>query len=118
MRMPIRVKRVYEKPAKTDGSRVLVDRLWPRGVTKAEARITYWAKDIAPSNELRRWFHEDPEHRFKDFEKQYVSELKKKRAHIKSDIEPYKNSFTLVTAVKDIEHSHIPTLRSFLGRFL
>ena len=53
----IRVKRVYEEPAASDGFRVLVDRLWPRGLTKAAARIDFWAKDIAPSTELRRWYH-------------------------------------------------------------
>lgn len=114
--MSIQVKRVYEKPAKADGPRILADRLWPRGMTKAKAHITYWAKDLTPSNELRSWFHEDPENRFKDFQKKYASELKKNRAKIKSDMEPYTDSYTLVTAVKDVEHSHIPTLRSFLNK--
>lgn len=114
--MSIQVKRVYEKFAKTDGPRILADRLWPRGVTKARAHITYWAKELAPSNELRSWFHEDPENRLGDFQKRYASELKKNKTKIKSDIEPYKHSFTLVTAVKDVEHSHIPTLKSFLER--
>ena len=85
-------------------------------MTKAKAHVTYWAKDLAPSNELRSWFHADPESRFKDFQRKYASELRKNRAQIKSDMKPYGDSFTLVTAVKDVEHSHIPTLRSFLGR--
>lgn len=114
--MPLRVKRVYETPAKEDGPRILADRLWPRGVTKEKAHITYWAKDLAPSSELRSWFHEDPENRFGDFQKRYASELKKNRTKIKSDLEPYTRSFTLVTAVRDIERSHIPTLKSFLKR--
>lgn len=114
--MSIRIKRIYEKSANTDGSRVLADRLWPRGMTKVKAHITYWAKNIAPSNELRKWFHEDPESRFKEFQKKYASELRRNKLSIKDKMKPYKKSFILVTAVKDIEHSHIPTLRSFLAK--
>ena len=59
--MPITLKRAYEPPAETDGLRVLVERLWPRGVSKEDARIDLWAKEVAPSTELRRWFGHDPE---------------------------------------------------------
>ncbi len=114
--MSIRIKRVYEKPSNTDGPRILADRLWPRGMTKVKARIICWVKDLAPSNELRKWFHEDPESRFKGFQKKYVSELRRDRFKIKGEMKPYKKSFTLVTAVKDIEHSHLPILKSFLGK--
>jgi uncharacterized protein YeaO (DUF488 family) len=113
--MTIRVKRIYEKPAKADGARILVDRLWPRGVSKDKAQVTLWAKDLAPSKELRSWLHEDPEGRLKDFKKKYTQELKSNRAKIKAVLKPFK-SFTLVTSVKDVEHSHIPSLMSFLNK--
>lgn len=70
----IRVKRVYDPPDARDGARVLVDRLWPRGARKDEAKLTLWLKDIAPSNELRRWFGHDPA-RFNEFSRRYRAEL-------------------------------------------
>src|ERR1700759_1551618 len=70
----IEIKRVYDKPASADGMRILVDRLWPRGVSKAAAAVDFWCKEIAPSPELRTWF--DPhENRFADFKKRYLLEL-------------------------------------------
>jgi len=69
-------KRVYEKPAKDDGFRVLVDRLWPRGLTKEKARVDLWMKEIAPSDTLRKWFHHE-EGAWPEFEKRYRTELKK-----------------------------------------
>ncbi len=71
----IKVKRVYEKPEAADGIRVLVDRLWPRGLTKEKAEIAYWAKDISPSNELRRWYGHDPD-KWTAFRERYGKELK------------------------------------------
>ncbi len=70
----IKIKRVYEKPSRNDGKRILIDRLWPRGLRKEEARIDEWAKDLAPSAELRQWFGHDPE-KWKDFRKCFSSEL-------------------------------------------
>lgn len=72
--MKISIKRVYEAPAPSDGRRILVDRLWPRGLSKASAQIDYWAKDIAPSNELRRWYDHDPE-KWPEFRRRYFAEL-------------------------------------------
>ncbi len=72
--MPVSVKRVYEKPERTDGTRVLVDRLWPRGLTKQAAAIDAWLRDLAPSNELRHWFHQRPE-AWRMFRKHYLKEL-------------------------------------------
>ena len=114
--MAIQVKRIYEKRARTDGSRILADRLWPRGIAKVDAHITYWAKDLTPSNELRSWFHEDRENRFKEFEKKYRAELKVHKKDIQSDMKKYGHSYTILTAAKDIEHSHIPTLLAFLQK--
>jgi uncharacterized protein YeaO (DUF488 family) len=68
------VKRIYEPPAPDDGQRVLVDRIWPRGVSKQDAALTLWLKDVAPSDELRKWFGHEPE-RWAEFQKQYGAEL-------------------------------------------
>lgn len=73
----INTKRVYEKPAKDDGFRILVDRLWPRGLTKEKARVDLWMKEIAPSDALRKWFHHE-EGTWPEFEKRYRAELKKR----------------------------------------
>ena len=73
--MKIKIKRVYEKPDKDDGIRILVDRLWPRGLTREKASIDLWLKDIAPSAELRKWFGHDPE-KWDEFRKRYRHELK------------------------------------------
>jgi uncharacterized protein YeaO (DUF488 family) len=70
----VSIKRVYEPATRSDGARVLVDRLWPRGLTKARAAIDEWLRDLAPSNELRRWYHARPEH-WQDFRKKYLKEL-------------------------------------------
>ncbi|HXZ80543.1 MAG TPA: DUF488 family protein [Terriglobales bacterium] len=72
--MPVALKRAYEKPAPADGVRVLVDRLWPRGLNKSDVRINEWLKDLAPSNELRRWYHANPD-QFAAFRKKYLDEL-------------------------------------------
>ena len=115
--MKIKIKRIYDERAKNDGVRILVDRLWPRGISKETAAIIAWPKEITPSNELRSWFHKDPEKRFKDFEKKYKAELQNQKTIVKEFVKPYKTkTVTLVTAVKDIPHSHIPTLTSFLSK--
>jgi len=72
--MTIAIKRVYESPSKADGVRVLVDRLWPRGLTKEQADVDEWLRDLAPSNELRRWYHAQPE-QWEAFRKKYIQEL-------------------------------------------
>jgi uncharacterized protein YeaO (DUF488 family) len=96
---------------------VLVDRLWPRGVSKASAKIDLWAKESAPSARLRSWFHADPDDRFKEFSKKYAGELKGSQAlkDLKKELKG-KARVTLVTAVKDIDHSHVPTLLASLAR--
>lgn len=71
----IQTKRIYESPAKNDGYRVLIDRLWPRGISKEKARINEWMREIAPSNELRRWYRHDPA-KWKEFQKRYLREMK------------------------------------------
>lgn len=77
--MAVAIKRVYEAASRSDGARVLVDRLWPRGLTKAKAAVDEWLRDLAPSNELRRWYHARPDH-WQDFRKRYLKELSQPEA--------------------------------------
>lgn len=77
--MTLKVKRIYDEPSPGDGTRVLVDRLWPRGLTKESAAVDVWLRDLAPSNELRKWYHEN-RGSWADFRRRYISELKKPAA--------------------------------------
>ena len=109
--MDIKIKRVYEPPVKDDGIRVLVDRLWPRGLTKEKASVDLWLKDIAPSTELRKWFGHDP-NKWEEFKKQYLSELKGNSEQIwllKQEME--KGVVTLVYGAKDEEHNEALVLQ-------
>jgi uncharacterized protein YeaO (DUF488 family) len=83
MKTAIRVKRVYDEPGPEDGRRILVDRLWPRGLTKEKAKIDYWAKDISPSNELRKWYGHEPA-KWGEFTKRYFTELKRNAAGVEA----------------------------------
>ena len=78
----IQLKRVYEKPSRKDGVRILVDRLWPRGLTKERAAVNLWLKDVAPSSELRKWFGHDPA-KWKEFQVRYRKELRQKKDALK-----------------------------------
>lgn len=103
--MKIRIKRVYEQPDKHDGRRILVDRLWPRGLTKEKASVDLWLKDIAPSTGLRKWFGHDP-CRWKEFKERYIAELKGNNEQIRLlKQELGKGAVTLVYAAKDEEHN-------------
>ena len=109
--MNIKMKRVYEQPAKDDGTRILVDRLWPRGLTKEKARVDVWLKDIVPSTELRKWFGHDPS-KWEEFKKRYLSELKGNDEQIrllKQEME--KGVVTLVYGAKDKEHNEALVLQ-------
>jgi len=100
-----RIKRVYELPDKHDGRRILVDRLWPRGLTKEKASINLWLKDIAPSTELRKWFGHNPD-RWGEFKERYLDELKGNSEQIqllKQELD--KGIVTLVYGAKDEEHN-------------
>ncbi len=81
MKSRIAIKRVYDAPVAGDGKRILVDRLWPRGLTKEKARIDYWAKDVSPSNELRKWYGHEPG-KWEEFKKRYFTELNKNKAAV------------------------------------
>ncbi|WP_432746308.1 DUF488 domain-containing protein [Methylobacter sp. G7] len=100
-----RIKRVYELPDKHDGRRILVDRLWPRGLTKEKASIDLWLKDIAPSTELRKWFGHNPD-RWEEFKERYLAELKSNSGQIqllKQELDT--GIVTLVYGAKDEEHN-------------
>ncbi|UGT65391.1 DUF488 family protein [Nocardia gipuzkoensis] len=112
-----RVKRVYDTPDPDDGTRVLVDRLWPRGLTKAQARVDRWPKALTPSTELRRWFHADRDARGPEFARRYRAEL------AAPDVQQYlrelrtmaaEGPVTLLTAVQDPANSHVPVLLDVL----
>lgn len=112
--MPIRLKRIYDKKADQDGVRILVDRLWPRGIGKQEAGIDLWLKEVAPSTELRRWFGHDPA-KWKEFRERYRGELKANEAALESLRERARTeTITLLYAAKDTAHNHAVALRDFL----
>jgi len=113
----MQIKRVYEKPAKQDGFRVLVDRLWPRGLTKEKAHVDLWMKEIAPSDELRKWFHhEDPN--WGEFEKKYKTELAKKKELLGEleKLEKEHGTVTLVYGSKDEKQNQAVVLAQMIRR--
>ncbi len=110
------IKRIYEEPEKSDGFRVLVDRLWPRGLSKEIARIDLWFKEIAPSDSLRRWFNHEPE-KWAEFKKRYFAELKTRSQEVSSlVIRAKKERVTLLFAAKDLLHNHALALKEYLGK--
>jgi uncharacterized protein YeaO (DUF488 family) len=114
----IRTKRAYEPSQKSDGFRVLVDRLWPRGLAKADAEFDAWLKDLAPSPELRRWFGHDPE-RYREFKSRYNEELKEpeaKAALAELAETARRRNVTLVYAAHDEEHNNAVVLAELLKR--
>lgn len=112
--MDIRLKRVYEGPEKSDGVRVLVDRLWPRGVRKEEAGLDLWLKDIAPSSGLRKWFGHDPA-KWDEFVERYRRELAESDALVQQLAGlAKKGRLTLVFSARDTERNNAVVLRSYL----
>ena len=110
----IRIKRVYEEPDASDGMRILVDRLWPRGLTKEKARVDLWLKDVAPSTELRKWFAHDPA-RWAEFRSRYLEELKSNKEQLSLlRQEVAKGTVTLVYGAKDQLHNEAVVLQKLL----
>lgn len=115
--MDIRLKRAYEEPARSDGPRILVDRIWPRGVAKEDADIAHWLKGLAPSTELRKWFGHDPD-KWPEFRERYLKELTSEDAS--EDLEKLNslldehNRITLVFAAKNTELNNAVVLRGFI----
>ncbi len=112
----VRVRRVYEEPERSDGARVLVDHIWPRGLTKAKAALDEWCKDVAPSGELRKWYSHDPD-RFADFGRRYQAELEDPQraealAHLRDLAKA--RQLTLLTATRQPEISEAAVLAELL----
>lgn len=114
--MEVKIKRVYDEPDKEDGKRILVDRLWPRGLTKEKADIDLWLKEVAPSTGLRKWFGHDPD-KWDEFQKRYRQELKKNKEKIAVLKEQIKRGLvTLVYGAKDEEHNEALVLKKWLSK--
>lgn len=113
MKKEIKIKRVYDKYSREDGTRILIDRLWPRGVKKEEAKIDEWIKDIAPSDDVRKWFSHDPK-KWNEFKTKYLAELSKKKDLCENQINKSNRILTLVYAAKDEVHNNAIVLKEFL----
>ncbi|HQT65781.1 MAG: hypothetical protein B7Z71_04890 [Acidocella sp. 21-58-7] len=110
----VQIKRVYEKPSQDDGARVLVDRLWPRGLKKEKAALDLWLKDIAPSPGLRQWFDHDP-NRWQDFQQLYRTELAQNGLALIHLADLLRRApVTLLYAARDVEHNHARVLADYL----
>lgn len=115
--MAVVVKRVYEAPSSSDGIRVLVDRLWPRGLTKEKAALKFWLRDLAPSNELRQWYHAHPE-AWSTFRKRYFKELASEEASAEVEqlhqLAAGKRRLTLLYASRNVERNNATVLKELL----
>lgn len=114
----IRIKRVYDKPARSDGYRVLVDRLWPRGIERASLPLDAWLKEAAPSAELRRWFKHDPA-KWSEFRRRYRLELEARPDTWGPLLaKARRGNVTLLYSARDVEHNNAAVLREFLNAIL
>jgi uncharacterized protein YeaO (DUF488 family) len=114
----VKLKRAYEPPASSDGRRILIDRLWPRGVSKAQAAIDQWRKDVAPSTDLRKWFGHDPA-RWQEFRKRYAAEIREHSEELRElRRRAREGTVTLVYSARDEAHNDAVVLREILlGRW-
>lgn len=112
----IKIKRVYDEPDENDYFRVLVDRLWPRGLSKDRAKVELWLKDVAPSNDLRKWFAHDPE-KWAEFKRRYYEELKDKKEKLYEITEKAQGgTVTLLYGAKDEKHNNAVALKEYIER--
>ncbi|MGP1680440.1 MAG: DUF488 domain-containing protein [Burkholderiales bacterium] len=110
----VQIKRIYDAPARTDGLRVLVDRVWPRGITKKAAALDFWIKEVAPSTELRKWFNHDPQ-RWADFRLRYRRELRKHAKELEGlKAQAAKRRVTLLFGARDTQHNQAVVLKEAL----
>jgi uncharacterized protein YeaO (DUF488 family) len=115
--MALHVKRVYEDPETSDGERILVDRIWPRGISKDKARLSNWRKDLAPSNDLREWFGHEPD-RWEEFKERYRAELEEagKMGDLGDIAERAREeNVTFLFGAKDTKHNNARALEAFVG---
>jgi uncharacterized protein YeaO (DUF488 family) len=116
--MHVRLKRVYEPAASEDGYRVLIDRLWPRGISRERAQLDEWERELPPSRELRQWFGHDPS-RFEEFRRRYIEELRSERSRVaRLRRRARDGTLTLVFAARDTEHNDAVVLAEVLRRGL
>lgn len=114
----IQIKRIYDDPAKTDGQRILVDRLWPRGVSKKDAKLDEWVKDVAPSDDLRHWFNHEPD-KWKEFVKRYNKELSKNSATSELiDLIKKPGTSTLLFSAHEARYNNAVALKAWLEKHL
>ncbi len=114
--MPISLKRVYEPPSRSDGCRILVERLWPRGLSKQEARIDVWPKEAAPSTELRRWFNHEPD-KWADFKRRYFKELRARQETVQPILERVRaGQVTFVFASRESRFNNAAALKEYVER--
>ena len=112
----VKLKRAYDPPTADDGRRILIDRLWPRGISKQRAAIDHWMKDIAPSTELRKWFGHDPR-KWREFKERYARELDQRPEALAQLLEMAKaGRITLVFGAKDTAHNNAVALKEYLER--
>jgi uncharacterized protein YeaO (DUF488 family) len=117
-RTDVRLKRAYDEPAASDGHRVLIDRLWPRGLSRARTHLDDWDQALAPSTTLRRWFAHDPD-RFDEFRRRYIDELRGERPRLKElRRSAREGTLTLVYSARDSEHNDAVVLAEVLRRGL
>ncbi|WP_010531525.1 DUF488 domain-containing protein [Lentibacillus jeotgali] len=118
--MPVNLKRVYDEADQHDGVRVLVDRVWPRGMSKEKAQLDHWLKEIGPSNDLRKWFGHDPD-KYEEFKQQYKEELEEgdqqeELQKLKNLTKEHDKNLTLLFSAKDKEHNQARVLKEILDR--
>lgn len=111
--MKLQIKRAYDSPEKTDGTRILVDRLWPRGLSRGKAAVDIWLKEIAPSTELRQWYAHQPE-RWQEFRRRYFTELDQYPEIVAQLRATLGKGATLLYAAKDMEHNNAQALLEYL----
>ena len=114
--MPISLKRAYESPSRSDGFRILVERLWPRGLAKRDAKIDFWPKDAAPSTELRRWFNHEPD-KWAEFKRKYFKELDARRESLEPIVERVETGrVTFVFASRELRFNNAAALKEYIER--
>lgn len=112
--MNIQIKRIYEKTDPSDGKRILVDRLWSRGISKENAHLDLWLKEVAPSTELRKWFHAATPDHWEEFKQRYLKELETNSAVEELQHIAAKHTVTLLYSAKDVENNHAIILKEYL----
>lgn len=116
--MPVNMKRIYEEQSESDGVRVLVDRVWPRGMSKGDAKLDHWIKEIGPTSDLRKWFGHDPD-KFEDFKKKYKEELKsgdqqEALQELKDITKNHDKNVTLLFASKEEKYNQVSVLKEIV----